>query len=163
EFTISHARVSFLGYEAAKSDVALRFRESTQGIEVSIVTSLSDWTFSTSFPSVEGWPFDGLLTNPPAEAPTFVFTTEVIDDWNSTGVRVAKGQNFVGTVGVPAVLGPTSELIKGLGPLGPQYTIGGPITIDAVSDGEDDIVTTDGDGVVLYPDMYLRGVMLTET
>src|SRR4051812_37473462 len=157
--TLSGAHISFLGYDQAKSDVTVRFRDSGDGIQVLITAALAGWTFTTTFPNVTGWPFDALLTNPPAGTPTFVFSTEQIADWDGSGVAVEPGQNFVGSVGLPGAVGPTLQLVKDLGVVTPPFTLVGPVTVDEVSSVTPPSPSVDGQVVVLLPDMDLRAVI----
>ena len=153
QFTVTNAHVSFLGYEAAKSDVTLRFREGSAGPEVLIAVELvGGWTFATTFPYMQGWPFDVLaFTNP-----TFVFSTVALPAyrWRDTDVALHAGQNFVGFVAPPARLGPTLELAQA-GEVADRLTIAGPVSIGGAYVAGDP-PPGDTAATASYPDMDLR-------
>jgi len=160
-FTIVHAQLSFLGYDHAQSDVKLRFRQSSQGVEVVIETVLSAWSFPITFPAMADWPFDQLSY----ATPTFVFSTEKTAwAWRGGGtIEVEPGQNFAGTAPVPKVFEPTFALVDGLGSLPSSVTMAGPIEVDKVtldgsSDGPPLPVPLD-DPIYLFPDLDLTATL----
>lgn len=150
-FDVTDAHLSFLGYDAAKSDVTLRFTLGTAAVEVLIAVTLDGWSWTVAFPQMSGWPFDQLAFT----APTFVFsTTKGTYAWDSRSIAVAPGQNFGATVGVPSAFAPILALVKGLGHVPPALTMAGPVVLDQVN--------TDAKPVILYPDLDLLAQISTE-
>ena len=54
QFEVTSAQLSFLGYEASKSDVTLRFTQGKSSIEVVIAVSLAGWSWTVPFPAMTG-------------------------------------------------------------------------------------------------------------
>src|ERR1700722_7864919 len=127
-FSIEHAQLSFLGYERAKSDVTLRFRQGERTVEIAIEVVLKDWSWPITFPAMVGWPFSVLVY----ATPTFLFTTERTT-WRWRGgdaVTVSPGQSFIGTLTIPEELTKILELVEVPAP--PGCTIVGPVQLEHV-------------------------------
>src|SRR5262249_950138 len=59
-FEVTQARTSFLGWEAAKSDVTLRFTQGAGRVDVLIAVALDGWDWVDAFPYMTHYPFDAL-------------------------------------------------------------------------------------------------------
>ncbi|KPC60172.1 LysM peptidoglycan-binding domain-containing protein [Streptomyces chattanoogensis] len=144
--TVSGVQLSFLGYDATKSQVTLVFeRGSRTSVEVLIETALTGWSFASSFTAMTGPPFDRL----PLAAPAFLFTTRPCRrTWQEKPLDLRAGQNFAALVKVPAQL---KNLLRNFDiqwDPGTSYRLSGPVQLDKVT-----AVTGEqpGKNPVLYP------------
>ncbi|HVZ37960.1 MAG TPA: peptidoglycan-binding protein [Candidatus Kapabacteria bacterium] len=147
-FTVTNATLAqdFLGLTQGQTGVKLTFSLPGDVLQVQVEAAmLNDWTFSTFFTYMTGWPFTLLVLN----NPTFVFTTVEQDyQWSGTTIHILEGQNFTSVLNVPQQFQPIFALVQGLGAVPATLPFFGPITLDKADNEK-----------ILYPDMDLKGVI----
>lgn len=142
-FEVSRAQLSFIGWEAARSDVTLRFslRDVPGGgqvVDVLIAVALDGWRWTDAFPHMTGWPFEVAE----AKRPSFAFTTAPAT-WD--GLALQPGQSFDGRTLLPEEIAALLGVI-GLTPPAGEVQLGGPVVLDRVRDEEP---------TILYPELDL--------
>jgi hypothetical protein len=87
-----------------------------------------DWTFTTSFPRLAGFPFDDVET----DGSTYLFSTGKVASyrWGDEAIALAEGLNFAGFATIGEALAPLLMLVPGArqkpvlsGPIEPTVTI----------------------------------------
>jgi hypothetical protein len=157
-FLVTGASFSFLGYDKSKCAARLRFRWDGTAIQVLVEVALSGWVFTSTFPSMVGFPFNLLSF----DTPTFVFTTEKTSwDWvgGATLALDEQGQHFAGTLTVPDEFEPIFSLVKDMPSL-PEVIVEGTAEVDQVTilNPPDPNVPADAPAV-LYPQLNVRGTV----
>jgi len=108
-------KVSLLGLSNADASIALVNEGGTGPVDLLLTLSLGDgWTFSRSFKSVDGAPFDSFAMNDAwytfTTAPTGSFT------WRKESIGIVQGLNFISTLALGGPFEMIGSLVKGLLP-----------------------------------------------
>ncbi|HEX8127529.1 MAG TPA: LysM peptidoglycan-binding domain-containing protein, partial [Pyrinomonadaceae bacterium] len=150
-FQVTNAQLTegFLGAPAADTTVTLTFSLPATELQVQVEADLANWTFTTFFTYMVGWPFT--LLN--VASPAFIFSTVKTNyNWSGTSVSLTPGQNFAASFTVPPQFQPIFNIVQGLGLIPSTLPIYGPIAVDKV-DNE----------TILYPDMDLVANISNQT
>ncbi|PKH51755.1 hypothetical protein CXF68_14150 [Tenacibaculum sp. Bg11-29] len=108
--TISNGNTAILNVDKPNTSVLLTITATGNNIQISIVISLKDWSFSTSWQYMTGGVFDSL----PYSTPAFIFSSEDTDGfvWEKEAITLKAGQNFASLITLTGILKPVIEFLS---------------------------------------------------
>lgn len=148
-------RVSVLSLTPANTLATLVFQAGANNtVSLIIRIDLSSWTFATSFPYMNGYPF----TDVTYTLPTLVFSSAAVSDWawqpfanngqQAANIDLAAGQNYASWMQMNQALKPYTGFLSNFIP-GTNLPLSGPFDLSKYN-------PTDETDPVIYPDLELE-------